>query len=167
MSHLGLARQRGSRLPLIPPFAAVFFATSPATETRQWLDQLEMKPSAQDVEAMERGLAFTRQNGFMCVIRTYTDPPAEDRVKWFYNPRPETRPVDILHELHPDQSYELGSLSAPVFGEGGEVAFVLALAGFMGSYTGAAVGEIGIKLRSACERITFYLNGRSPLPVRS
>jgi DNA-binding IclR family transcriptional regulator len=51
-------------------------------------------------------------------------------------------------------------LLAPVMDKHGQVAFLLALSGFSGSFRDTQVKEVGTRLMQACSRITSFIVGK-------
>jgi DNA-binding IclR family transcriptional regulator len=57
-------------------------------------------------------------------------------------------------------SYSVTSIAAPVFGPNGEVALALALIGFRGALSGAAIRGYGERIRDSALLVTRETHGR-------
>lgn len=159
-SHLGYITPRDTRFPLLPQFAAPFFARSNAADIKAWSKQLEHGASTQQLELLTESVEFVRRHGFMfCVMKDGTD-----------NERIEERsvmdaPLVPALTLKPKETYDLAFLSAPVYDASKHVAFALALNGLRGKREGAEVERAGQRLRDACDRISAAM--LRPAPSRS
>lgn len=161
-SHLGFSMPRGARLPLRPPFGGIFFAWSPPAQSEAWLDQLDPPASAQMREQMRLGMDFARQHGFQVTVQTRREPPTELSSDWLFIEEMEDRPVHLLTELDEAQDYNMSSLTSPVFGPDGKIAFVMSLSGISRACTGRDILEQGAKLIEAADRISGFLGGKRP-----
>jgi len=158
-SHLGWSLERGARLPLRPPFGAVFLAWSQPDEAEAWLDQLDPAPSLAERQRTRDGMAFARANGFQFVVRTRQQEAPLQSSEWLFIGDPSERPIQIGTDLAPDQTYGLASMSSPVFDEIGRVVFVLSLSGLSGARSGAEIAAIAQNLRDSCSRVSQYSAG--------
>lgn len=165
MSHLGYSIPLGARLPLRPPFGAIYYAWSPPAEVERWLGQLSPRPEPDQRADMIRGMAFAREHGFAFGIRTTraSFPPVEPERTIIE--RPAEFPAAALHEIDADKAYRLAFVLAPVFDRKGKVEFVLGLVGFDRQVSGADVMGMGQALRAACDRISDYITGRALEPA--
>jgi DNA-binding IclR family transcriptional regulator len=154
VSHLGWSIPRGSRLPLRPPFAGIFFAWSPPAEVETWLDKLDPPPSAQQRAQMYENMGFAREYGFMCV-RSLRATLISTTSDWLVSEGPD-RPVEIMTKFELDRDYPINAITAPVFGPDSRVVFVLGLVGLTGTRTGEEIMRIGTRLRDACNRISSF-----------
>lgn len=161
-THLGLSLPRGQRLPLRPPFGGIFFAWSPIAQAEAWLDQLDPPCSEQMRGQMFQCMDFAREHGFQFAYQNLPDTPSSSSSDWLFIEEFERRPVILATGIELDRTYILSSVTAPVFGHDGKIAFVMALAGLAHTMTGAEIAVIGRKLRETCDRITGFLGGRSP-----
>ena len=161
-SHLGVSLQRGGRLPLRPPFGGIFFAWSPQAQAEAWLDQLDPPASPELRQQMMESMAFAREHGFQFTMQTRRELPPEDSSDWLFIEKMDERPVLLATQIAADQTYQVSSLTSPVFGPDGKIAFVLALAGISRTCTGAEILEFGEAIRSACDRISGFLGGKRP-----
>jgi DNA-binding IclR family transcriptional regulator len=65
-------------------------------------------------------------------------------------------------ELDPDATYQVGTMSAPVFGPAGDVVLVLAVRGLPERVTGSEVQRLGLDLVTAADEVTEASGGRRP-----
>jgi DNA-binding IclR family transcriptional regulator len=158
-SNLGFSLPSGGRLPLRPPFGGIFFARAPQGSVEQWFERLDPPGLPDQWSVMMQGLAFVREHGFQFTIRTMREQPDSMSPDWLFVEQVEDRPILLGTSLDPQASYQLASVTAPVFGPQDKVAFVLALVGFNGVFTGDQVAGIGKSLREASERISGFLGG--------
>jgi DNA-binding IclR family transcriptional regulator len=145
---------KGARWPLRPPLGTIYFANAPETEAEAWLDALLPTPSDAERRDTKASVAFIREHGFQFVVRNVLERDVEQPAEWLLLPDPAERPIRACTSLEAGQSYQIYGMSAPVFDNRGRVAFVLSLAGFSRSYTGAEVAEMGAQVRAACARIS-------------
>jgi DNA-binding IclR family transcriptional regulator len=68
----------------------------------------------------------------------------------------------VSGDLDPDGRYEVSSISAPVFGVGGEVVLALAATGWRERLPGATVERLGGVVRRAADDVSAALGGRPP-----
>ena len=160
VSHLGYSVPRGTRLPLRPPFAGIYFAWSRPAEAEAWLDQLEPAPSQIQRDQMRKAMGFLREHGFAFGVRNIADESKLRDTGWLNSDEQASKPVMLEDTLQDDKTYRVGLLNAPVFDGQGGVAFVLALMVLDQTLSGAEVARIGNELRDACNRITSFLVGR-------
>jgi DNA-binding IclR family transcriptional regulator len=159
-SNLGFTLPRGGRLPLRPPFGGIFFASSGASAVDTWLSQLSPPALPGQREEMLAGIDFVRQHGFQFTVRTANAQPEGMTSEWLFMEAIEDRPVLMLSSLDEAATYQLSAVTAPVFGPDGKVAFVIALVGFTGDTTGAAILTIGERVREAADRIAGFLGSK-------
>ncbi|MCW1431222.1 IclR family transcriptional regulator [Novosphingobium sp. JCM 18896] len=157
LSHLGIAHPRNERLPLLPQFAALFFAWASPDERAAWLDQLSPAPTAAQCEAMDRGVDFIQRHGFMLAVRNPASTTNDESSRWIFEQRHTNAPMVPATEIEAQASYEVGFIQVPVRGVAREVAFVVGLTGIPGQVSGAQVIEIGETIRAACERVAGFL----------
>lgn len=162
-SHLGYSVPRGTRLPLAPQFASLFFVWSPAAEIAAWIKELDIAPTDAQRAALHRGAEFIRSNGFLVGIRNISQALDERSHDWLHVPEYANAPILPLFELDPDQSYHVTFVQAPVFDARRRVVFVLGLQGFDGPKAGSEIREMGERVRQVCDRVaTFITHGRTP-----
>lgn len=157
MSHVGSSTLRGAQ-PLLAQFASVFFVWSPPEEVKAWLDSLDSAPRKDKREAMLKGIEFIREHGYGISVRTEEWREA----KSFPDQRPTWEMLNTsmypVFELDPDADYNLAYVEAPVYDSRRQVAFVIALTGYKGSYKGSDVVRIGERVREACDRISSFIS---------
>jgi DNA-binding IclR family transcriptional regulator len=154
VSHLGWSIARGARLPLRPPFAAIFFAWSPPAEADSWLDGLDPPVNARQRAQMLESMAFAREYGFLC-MRVTRPPVVSATTDWLVSGGASS-PVEIMLKFELDRDYAVSAFDAPVFGADGRVAFVIGLVGMTGTRSGTEIMRIGTRLREACNRISSF-----------
>lgn len=159
VSQLGFSIAAGTRLPLRAPFGAAFYAWSPEQTVSEWLARLSPAPTDEHREELARGMSFAREHGFCFGVRNVDVQIGEDEVGALFRGGRTRYPVSIASALQPEQSYALGFVLAPVFDASGEIAFVVGLTAFTGSFLGEAVARMGQRLREACDRLSGFLGG--------
>lgn len=162
VSHLGYSVPRGTRLPLAPQFAGLFFVWSPPAEIKGWLDDHDPTPSDEQREAMRASIEFLRANGFLFAIRNFSrDLEASER-SWLSGRDYIDTPVLPQFAIDPDREYPLTFVQAPVYDARRRVAFVIGLQGFSGQYKGSEISRIGQKVRESCDRVTSFITRAGP-----
>lgn len=161
LSHLGNKVPRDERLPLLPQFAGLFFAWSPAAECQAWLDQLDPPPGAAQREAMEQSVEFIRRYGFLFTMRNRSAPD-DASSRWIFERKHETAPIVLASGIDEDADYDTGFIQAPVRGGAREVAFVIGITGVSGMRTGRQIIEMGETIRRACERVSGFITRATP-----
>lgn len=154
VSHLGYSAPRGTRLPLAPQFASLFFVWASPAEITAWLDGLTPAPSEEQRDAMRNGIEFLREHGFLFSVRNVRPEVDGATTDWLHEPDYRRGPVFPVFDLDPGATYHLGFVQAPVFDARRRVAFTIGLQSFNGDYTGAEVNRIGERVRAAAERIS-------------
>jgi DNA-binding IclR family transcriptional regulator len=159
VSHLGYSVPRGTRLPLYPQFAGIFFVWSPPAEIKTWLDAVEPPPSEAARATMRDAIAFARTHGFLFSL--YNTGSLKDALPGLAHYGQHQVEAHILpcfdFDLDPGQDYKLSSVQAPVIDAGRNVAFVIALQGFTKTYSGAEILAIGDRVRAAADRISAFM----------
>lgn len=160
-SNLGFTLPRGGRLPLRPPFGGIFFVSSPVSAVDAWLDQLDPPAVRGHRDEMLAGIEFVKDHGYQFTVRTPTEQPEGMTSDWLFLESMDDRPILLRSSLDETVSYALSSVTAPVFGPDGSVAFVLALVGFTDDRTGAEIAAIGERLRDAADRVAGFLGNKA------
>jgi DNA-binding IclR family transcriptional regulator len=158
VSHLGYSSPRGTRLPLLPQFAAPFFAGSPPAEIKAWLDAFNPPCTQAQSEALLKGVEFVREHGYLFTVLRRGADLDRDSSQWLSNRQFFDPPIVAQFDLVAAETYELTFISAPVYDDRRKVAFALALQGFRKSFTGAEIERIGQRVCEACSRITSFLS---------
>lgn len=166
----------GERVPLIPPFGAVFFAWAPAPEVDAWLER-SPDHSAATIARCRAALDLVRARGFavtagsdaqrMLGERTFTlaDDPSrvdlrDDVAELFATLAHENYPVVMLDD---DRPFDVGIVAAPVFGPDGAVIAAISATGFPPGLDAATVADAGEKVRDAAAVATRSARGRLPV----
>jgi DNA-binding IclR family transcriptional regulator len=163
-----------AHVPLVPPYGASFMAWNDTPTVEAWLARA--RASALVPRAIE-SLAAIRARGFGVTIvsperlaqgngRGQSElGGAAGTVLAAQRPlvaevAPDPEPVGDLDD---DAEYVMGSLAAPVFGAGGEVALTVSLSSFLGTrIPGGEVRALGHRLVEAADRLTEAVHGRRP-----
>ncbi|HEX7856138.1 MAG TPA: helix-turn-helix domain-containing protein [Sphingobium sp.] len=157
VSHLGNSVPRGTRLPLAPQFASLFFVWAPQAEVEAWLEDVEPAPSPEQREALQQGIQFAREHGFLFSVRN-PDPAIDTgSPDWLLEGRYHNTPVLPQFAIDPAVEYRLMFVQAPVLDARRCVAFVIGLQGFTRNYTGAEVLSIGKRLGESRDRISQFM----------
>jgi DNA-binding IclR family transcriptional regulator len=157
LSHVGYPVPLGTRMKLRSSQAAIFFAWAPE-EADRWLASVEPKPRGERLELMHQGMAFSREHGFLILVRLPGfAPTGMDRE---LSAHTDEIPVAPAPTIAPETVYPVGAIIAPIFDEHGRVSFCLLLAGFHSPLTGEQAMAAGRRLRAACERISTFVAGR-------
>ncbi|MDE2596994.1 MAG: helix-turn-helix domain-containing protein [Sphingomonadales bacterium] len=157
ISHIGDSIPRGTRLPLRLPFGAIYFAWSSPPVVDKWIRGLDPQPGEAQLAAMHDAMEFARRHGFQVVLRRSEG--SESTGSWPLTDEPGDRPVNVATQIDEAVPHALAAVTAPVFDERGEVAFVLALVGFTKPETGAEIMRAGQVLKEACARVTRFISG--------
>jgi DNA-binding IclR family transcriptional regulator len=157
VSHCGWSVPAGTRLPLLAPYAAIFFARSPKTEADAWLARLTPAASAELRAQTFEGMLFAREYGFSFGTYVQELRGRELQNDWMQRGDAEDAPVVLRTGLDPGRSYQLAFVSAPVFDAQQRIAFELVLTGLTGEVSGAEVAQIAERVQEACERIRGFV----------
>jgi len=160
-SHLGYSTPRGARLPLLPQFAAPFFAGAAVSEVRGWMESVEPPPSKRQIDALFQGIDFVGKRGYQFNVRTKGDTADSEPHSWLSGRDSMDKAVVAEFQLKAKLKYDLIFIAAPVYDARRRVAFVIALQGLSGLRTGAQVQKIGERVVATCERITSFLSRTS------
>jgi DNA-binding IclR family transcriptional regulator len=161
LSHLGWSSPQGARMLLRAPFAAVYYAWSPDPETEAdaWLARAVPPPTLQQRGAMFEAMAFAREHGYCFYVRNPRMPETRTAPELAFSGERTEFPVELPCAIEADQLYHLASLTAPVFGEQGQIVFLLGLLGFTDRVPGSHIERMGQRLRAACDRVTTFVAG--------
>jgi len=155
----------GQRIPFVPPLGSVFAAYGGAETAGRWLRHLDAPAAG------ERVLERVRRRGY--AIAVGHEPSARlELLSARLNAGDPEVPLPAVAEairsvrasynpetLGPCDRLELRSMSAPVFGDGGGVAFTLTLWGPPGLASRAAVAEHEYRLLDAARQATASICG--------
>ena len=133
--------------PIQAPFGAVFAAWAGPAEIAAWA-------AGPDAEAHTASLRAIRDRGYVVELRTPTgELPATGSLLETLVPG-----HDFLADgLDPASSYAVSTIEAPVFDRSGAVAVGVVLVGLPRTLTGAEIGAVADRLRSATDRLTSTL----------
>jgi DNA-binding IclR family transcriptional regulator len=166
----------GQRVPMIPPLGAPFMAWAPDNLVRQWLGRSggddSQAATARTLELLrivrERGFAVTLRNPVQSqlgeVVADLSDSPHASGLRHRMTSLIGALGLDVYHlaAIDPDQRYDVGILSAPIFNVHGHAAFTLSLLGFRNPLTAAEIEKYAERVMAACRVTTRKTNGRLP-----
>ncbi len=152
------SRPLGTRSLLRPPFGAGHLAWSSPTYVERWLANADPEPTSEQRDVMTRGMAFAREHGYSFNVKNemFVDKPWDAPELLFSRHRTEFA-LSLKTDIHMDEYYEGVTISAPVFEAENEVAFVIGVYGLEGRLRGSRVEQIGLRLRTACDRISKFI----------
>lgn len=171
----GPAIREGERVPLVPPFGAVFMAYAGPAEVDAWLARTP-QGAADAVARCRDALELVRARGFAVTAASdaqrmlgerafvLTDDPARselhaDIAELFTALAREDYPVV---DLDSERRFDVGIVAAPVLGPDGSVIAAISATGFPSGISTAAVLEAGRKVRDAAAVATRHAGGRPP-----
>jgi DNA-binding IclR family transcriptional regulator len=141
----GLFFQVGHRMPLRPPLGSIFYAWADAETVAQFV--------ADDAESqrdrVRHGLAVVAARGFSVTVGTGAGSEG-------------SQTTDHLVSIEPTTSYDVSSITGPVFDEHGAVVLTIAFVGFPGELSGDEVLTLGEKARDAGLLVTRRMRGAIP-----
>jgi DNA-binding IclR family transcriptional regulator len=166
----------GERVPLIPPFGAVFFAWAPDDEVDAWLER-SPDHSIETIARYRAALELVRTRGFavtagsdaqrMLGERSFNlaDDPSrvdlrDDVAELFATLANENYPLVQLDDGRP---FDVGIVAAPVFGPDGSVIAAISATGFAPGLDAATVAEAGQRVRDTAAVATRTARGRLPI----
>lgn len=152
VKHLGAHRgSSNGRYPLLPAGGA-FLTNEPLSEAEAKIVQMVPPiPSATRMSVLTQ-LAFAEKFGFIVAVQNDSQTEA---------PRSDDN-FQYVASLQPDATYNLGYISAPIFGAAGEVALCISVFGFPEVMTGQEVLDAGKRLVQTCNHVTTFVRGRPP-----
>jgi DNA-binding IclR family transcriptional regulator len=171
----GPAIREGERVPLVPPFGAVFLAWADPADVEEWLARTP-DGSEEAVARCRAALELARSRGYavtagsdaqrMLGDRTFrlSDDPAreglrDDVAELFAELAREDYPVVDLDD---DRPFDVGIVAAPVFGPDGGVLAVISAFGFPAGLSAETVVDAGRKVRDCAALATRRAHGRLP-----
>jgi len=171
----------GQRVPMIPPLGAPFMAWAPDNLVRQWLSRAGGDGSAASRAPYLDLLAIVRERGFAVTLRNpvqsqlgevvadLSDSPHATGLRHRMTSLIGALGLDVYHlaAMDPDQRYDVGMLSAPIFNVHGHAAFTLSLLGFRSRLSAAEIENYAERVMAACLVTTRKSNGRLPLAVNA
>jgi DNA-binding IclR family transcriptional regulator len=172
---LGVTMDVGARMPLRPPFGTVFVAWSGELSIRAWLDET-IPYSGPLMQQCLDALSAVRAQGYS-VGMSISDELSEQiwrpsSVSWAATDKNSRYAFEqlilneyLVAELHADQQYAIGNISAPVFGPDGRVVLALAIPYFGETLPGSLISEHARLLVQAAGRVTAEIRGEAPSAV--
>ena len=171
----GPAIREGERVPLVPPFGAVFMAWADPDDVEEWLARTP-EGAAEAVARCRSALELVRARGFsvtagsdtqrMLADRTFrlTDDPGraelrDDVAELIATLAREDYPVVDLDQ---DDLFDVGMVAAPVFGPDGTVLAAITLTGLPSGMPAGAVVAAGRKVRDCAAVASRQAGGRPP-----
>lgn len=159
VSHVGYSIPLGSRIKLRARSMTPFFAWHPA-EAKAFLDAIEPPVPAPVRAHAEGGMAFAREHGFNVHVRNAVYDERDWESENTRSDDSEAAPAQLLLALDAGETYQLSSITAPVFNARGRVEFVLGLMGFNRNVAGTEITVVAGALMAACGRIGDFLAGK-------
>ena len=171
----GPAIREGERVPLVPPFGAVFLAWADPADVEDWLARTP-EGSADAVARCRASLELVRARGYSVTAgsdaqrllgeRTFTltDDPGraelrDDVAELFAALAREDYP---LVDLDDDRPFDVGIVAAPIFGPDGGVLAAISATGFPAGLPAATVVDAGRRVRDCAAVATRHARGRPP-----
>jgi DNA-binding IclR family transcriptional regulator len=153
VTHLGWALPAGQRYPKLP--WGVFFLTPLAGAVLDAeIDRIAPGLSDDERRAVHEEVEQARGQGYY--VGFY--PEGEGAV---VGRRPSWRPQGrFVTDIDPDRQHPLMFLVGSVFDRTGQVAFGVALYGFLRPYAAAEIASLGARLNQTCRRLTGFVAGR-------
>jgi len=166
---------------MIPPLGAPFMAWAPDNLLRQWLSRGagDGSPASREryldllATVRERGFAVTLRNPVQSqlgeVVANLSDSPHATGLRHRMTTLIGELGLEIYHlaTIDPDQRYDVGMLSAPIFNVHGYAAFTLSLLGFRGLLTAGEIEGYADRIMAACLATTRKSHGRLPSPANA
>jgi flavin reductase (DIM6/NTAB) family NADH-FMN oxidoreductase RutF/DNA-binding IclR family transcriptional regulator len=160
----------GFRMPMIPPLCEMYIAYQPPAEIERWIARAgrlsrEQRAAylAQVSDSRDRGWALSVGGYYLdrdlyAALETYTEKaptPAEQRrlTEVLASAANHYRQIDI----DPDGEYEIGAITAPVFGPGGQVFMLLRLSRYETRLSGRDVSSHANVLQKGCAEMSQTL----------
>jgi DNA-binding IclR family transcriptional regulator len=148
----------GERYPLIPPFGTAFVAWSDPASVDEYLARSDPPLSSDDRERCRSALDRVRQRGYAVSLNPSTRHRVGELIDGTDDWSGRTLGVllsELAHEeylladVSPGSSYDVMSITAPVFGPEGSVLALLALANFDRPIAAEAISPLAARLREA------------------
>ena len=168
---LGVTMDIGARMPLRPPFGTVFVAWAGKPSIRSWLEET-IPYSGPLMQQCLDALSAVRAQGYS-VGMSISDELSEQiwrpsTVTWASTDRDSRQAFEqlilneyLVAELRADLEYEIGNISAPVFGADGRVVIALAIPYFNETLPGSLIAEHARLLVQAAALVTRELRGEA------
>lgn len=156
VSHVGFSAPLGTRVKLRAPSAAVFLSWQP-DEAQAWLSSLKPAPTDEQREAMVQTMAFGRKYGFVAFVRNADAGPSMITAPEFLEDDARQARITLLGSLEPERTYEVTSITAPVFNSKSKLVFVMGMMGFNRTMTGEKILAAAEQLKETCRRIGRFI----------
>jgi DNA-binding IclR family transcriptional regulator len=144
----GMSLYVGQRLQLRAPIGSIFYAWSDPATVDEWLAAVPEAERGHDREV----LAAVARRGFSATVEV--GPPAQP-----------VRPTEHLVAIDPDASYDISTISGPVFDADGAVALTVNIVGVRAGLPGSEVLVLGDAVRDAALLVTKQTRGVIPGPL--
>lgn len=158
-SHVGYPIPLGTRMPMRSVQAISFYSRQPG-DLAAWVERTSPKPSPEQLDLMNRGIGFVRENGFIPLVRRPGAPAVYEGERSVFEAPTDELPVVPLAEVDDGSAYPLIALMAPIYDARQKVSIALVMAGFHNTLNGAEIMNAGSHLRAACDRISAFLTGK-------
>jgi flavin reductase (DIM6/NTAB) family NADH-FMN oxidoreductase RutF len=159
----------GRHVPFMPPIGGVFAAFGGPEAEAQWLESVRDDPDGSPREAAEKAVQRVRELGYALGVGHGSGGAIEGAsaaANAAASPLERRRLAKVISDAsagfnttdtRPDGTYELHSMTAPVFDRDGECAFSLTVWGGSGTVPGSDVLAVADKLTRAAESCTADL----------
>lgn len=170
----GAPSRVGRRLPFRPPIGAAFVAWAEPSAVQSWLNGLHRRVPADQVAAWQEIAARIRRRGYSLGLGHNTHTKLWERLENLTtvedgaDQRTIDEMVDQLQagyeqpELVASESYEVRTISAPVFGPDGRVLMQFTFYGLPNRSTTEQIERFGQGLIKAAQAATESVGGRAP-----
>jgi DNA-binding IclR family transcriptional regulator len=162
-AHALPALRSGQRLPLRPPWGAVFVAWADDETVDRWLARAGRDGDADQVRWREALAGVRRMGGVVEVDESLTSrvrertaaltaPASREELQTMVERLIEElalQPHPLLVEIDDDRSYPVSSINAPVPATGGPVTLALAAMGFADPLPGAEIRRVLARVQAA------------------
>lgn len=170
----------GQRMPFLPPLGALFVAWDDAHATQEWLDRLDPDMSEHDRQLYLDMVDRVRRRGWSIAVST-SSWIAFELTLANLSSRPTRGELESVHEaarsvgpashepsdsVLDGQSVRVRNISAPVFGEEGDVVLMLTIIGLPRSCDPLDLDRMRSRLLAATHAITDALGGAPPRTER-
>lgn len=159
--------QAGQRVPLAPPVGTVFLAWSSEQTIDRWLLRLGPDATPAELAHYRQALGSVRRRGYALSLESDVHLELERAMTNGEHPVDEL--VDelghqeyLLTDLHPEGSYHLSLIAAPVFDHEGRVAMALSLFDLPFELDADRVVGFARRLVGAAHTVTVATGGRPP-----
>ena len=161
----------GQRFPFMPPLGAVFAAWGDETLRARWINNLDDATPAEQVEEYKRIPDRVLERGHAVTLGHEPSARLESVATRFRDGDPSITPATLREviqavagcynpeDVETQGSYELRSLSAPVFQDDGQVALMLTVWGPLGKVSRRELREYAARLLDTAAAATASIQG--------